>query len=254
MRFIEKTLPEPSCLATARRTATVGGRTIDSDDWGTLPTGCAQALRDRLYADQRGLCAYCGCRIATRPHPETGAEMVPAADRKRPQDGGMSIEHWIPRSGYPNTSDAEKAVCGQHTLEWGNLLGVCVGKAVGPSSAAGHCDHARRDRRLYLHPCQMRTLAARFRCNTESGELRPTRGDDEEATADIQTLNLNLARLKANRAAAINQVRHALMRDDSPRRLRQLWRAATESPLLTAFAPAVASYLDGKLRARGLSP
>lgn len=260
MRFIGKSQSEPPCLASARRDATRGGGTIDANVWGDLPTDCKSALRERLYTDQQGLCAYCAQRIVRRPDPIAGGPTVPAADRRAPERGGMSIEHWVPRSGYAASldraasTDAERAACGKQTLSWSNLLGVCVGRSVvSTNKTDDHCDAARGQKALKLHPCEVPGLAERFRYNTASGEILAAQASDADANNDIDALNLNVSRLKENRRQAIAAIQRRLQGDSTPKSLQRLWREATAANPLPPFAPAVAWYLAKKFRQKGLA-
>ena len=78
-------------------------------------------LRQALVAEQRGLCCYCMGRI----HPKIGS---------------MKIEHWQSRARYPDKQ-----------LDYGNLLGVCLG-GQGQPAHLQHCDTIKGDRDLRFNP------------------------------------------------------------------------------------------------------
>jgi len=143
MRSISKG-SEPPVLADARRTATLDGRHITGDDWPPAGPGGTQDIRDALYAEQAGLCAYCCSRI--RANQGADGVQIPPGNRAVPGAGGMCIEHWMPRHGYPDSDESEREACGRETLSWENLLGVCVGVSIGP-------DQESQSESVTLRPC-----------------------------------------------------------------------------------------------------
>lgn len=239
MRTIEKG-PEPPVLADARRDATRDGRSIRGSDWQPAGAGTLPAIREALVREQLGLCAYC-----------CGPIRLEGKAR-------MQVEHWVPRSGYPDSDEQEKRDCGARALDWGNLLGVCPGTSkslLEPGKSDQHCDVARGQQRLTVPPAQTPRLTARLTVNGTSGELKARDSGDGELGHDIETLGLNVPRLRANRAEAIQQIRIRLRKDDSPKTLLRLWRMATRAGsdrTLPNYAPAVALYLEKKLRSRNL--
>ena len=245
MRSIRKGT-EPRELAETRKTVQLEGRRIVGKDWDALAQGVKQRIRTVLQAEQAGLCAYCCGRITER-----------AGSTSRPNKGGMIVEHWIPRSGYPDSDDKEREACGAKTFEWSNLLGVCVGISLVQGTKERHCGEVRQNYRLMLQPAQLESLERRFRIEKGSGILRPSEDGDTEVENDLQVLNLNTDRLRANRKAAIDKIRDALRRDSSERSLKRLWRLVSEpnpQGLLPPYAPAVSQYLERKLRARNIRP
>ena len=258
MRSITKGT-EPACLTETRRAAPAtddGRRSINKGDYRSLAGECKAKMRAALHVEQSGLCAYCCTKIRADIDPDDPRNRsVPEADRGHPERGGMSIEHWIPRSGFPDSDDEEKAACGEHSLDWSNLLGVCVGVALSPTIRKQlHCDQSRGSIRLSIHPAKNHNVEGRFKYNRSSGKMEPSDPGDAEAKDDIETLNLNTPRLMANRASAIDVVRKKIMRDDSPRNIKKLWRTAnTPGPGGSPpYAPTVAWYLARKLRSRGI--
>ncbi len=225
MRNVAKSQPEPVCLSDARRLARVGGRRVSSEDWDSVHGDCKGRLRERLFRDQKGLCAYCCDRL------RGGHGWLD----HRPDLGGMKIEHWLARSRF-----------GEETLTWSNLLGVCGGR---PSASSGSCDNARGNGDLRCHPVSSPSLHERF-TYTATGEVR---GRDADAAADIDLLNLNHPVLKAGRARVIEALRKALARDDRPgsirRRLASL-RQEDEHGTLPGFVQVAEHYLEKKLRLR----
>ena len=236
---------EPPCLADARRTAKVPTGVISGEDWpSALGPDCNQTLLNALHKEQRGLCAYCWSRIT----PST-------ATQEHPERGGMTVEHWVPRSGYEGDSDGEKVKAGTKALDWANLLGVCVGVVVVGDSKADHCDKSRGNKRLYRHPAKPSNVLGRFRINSADGTLTAIDDDPSHDSNDIKILNLNLGRLKENRRKAIEQTRERIKKDASRQSFLHLWRTATtpdKNGRLPAYAPARCLYLYKKMRARGL--
>src|SRR5688500_15632769 len=104
--------------------ALAGWRSTPNATWDSGDGSTKDACRRSLSREQGGLCAYCQRRIRA----DEMAEGVPT----------MHVEHWEPRS------------TGEMQLTWSNLLGVCNGV----SGTARHCDAARGDRPLFLHPVE----------------------------------------------------------------------------------------------------
>ena len=190
MRRIEKGL-EPPCLADLR--ATPGA------DWTTVTGAQKQELRERSFAEQHGLCAYCMSRL---PSPPGG--------------GTMTIEHFETR-----------ALVRARTFDWNNLLGVCLGdvgvKEGGESDLRErfHCDNYRGKLRptqqaLGLHPAAFPPdVGPCFTCSIQ-GEIRANEQLPEPLRArtneTIERLNLNIARLKRNREEVIARLRAEFQR------------------------------------------
>lgn len=237
VKFIAKSPNEPNCLPNARRTAQIDGRIINGEDWSSVVGGeCKQQIRELLSHDQLGLCAYCCGRITSR-----------AASSSKPEKGGMKVEHWISRH-----EDGSKS------LDWPNMLGVCVGISSGPSILERHCDESRKDLTLHIDPTRQEGLSKRFQYNKLTGFMSPVSDNDPQAEADLETLKLNTPRLKDNRVSAIAVARAALIRSDDRKivsTLKRLFRAATtpDQGKLPPYAPVVALYLAKKLRAHGQS-
>jgi uncharacterized protein (TIGR02646 family) len=128
-------------------------------------------LRKALLKEQGHLCCYCMRRIEDGP-------------------GGMKIEHWAPRRLEP--------------LAYANLLGACDGAEGSPPSGQ-HCDTAKRDQVITLDPrhasCEAQVVF------TASGEAIASAGAPPSVEPDLETLNLNVARLRRGRAGAIEAIR-----------------------------------------------
>ncbi len=239
--------PEPSRLAEARAQYEETYGTVDDNAWTSLDGQCKQAMREQAWDEQGGLCAYC-------MSPLTGTH---AADSRQPQSGGMKLEHFEARN-----------AAGHRTLDWDNLLGVCPGIIVGRSFAGAgtrdegtaHCDTYRGNlptaqQPLSYSPARMPPdVGEHYRYDKVRGEIL---SDDENATKDISRLNLNVARLKRNRMAVIDEIRQQLEKDDSPSRLKVLhqhYARRDADGRLRPYAGVGLWYLKRKLRRHGVSP
>lgn len=215
---------EPECLEVLRETP--------GADWNSVHGDQKQAMRKSAHVEQHGLCAYC-------------MSTLPGDDKK-----GMTIEHFIARA------------AGGALFEWSNLLGVCLGD-VGcrdDEGAGFHCDKYRgyrpvAEQELHVHPARFPPdAAAQFRY-TITGEILPGRGLNAEQQRHVQVtidrLNLNIGRLRRNRAEVLSCLRTALGKCSSNRRVREQARArlAQLDPGLE-YAEVARQYLTRKLAGR----
>ena len=174
-------------------------------DWDSLPAGDKDQVRDALLRDQGHLCAYCQRRIPTR-------------------DERMKVEHWLAQSG------------GKDKLRWGNLLGVCLGDEgaeTGASAGEQHCDTARGDAGLFLHPVEgAGPSAVEHLGYTPEGQVRPRETPQKAAVqADIDALNLNAAPLRRERRIVYEELKRSLDRAKwSAKALRDEYRRARVHP------------------------
>lgn len=176
----------------------------------------------------------------------------------------MTVEHYRTRATAPDM-----------VFEWSNLLGVCPGdvgvKAAERVVSAGevpegvdarfHCDTHRgqirrvEDQELFVDPTRLGDPDATFRY-TLAGEILPAKGVEDHRRDEIATtiarLNLNIWRLKRNRATVYQKVRERVRGEferrsegEARRRLRQ-WM---ESDPAGEYCEVELSYLRGKLRA-----
>lgn len=244
MRSISKGTEPPELTEAkreAKRLARLHKRKIRKEDYELANK---DMVRKALHKEQGGICAYCCCRIDTAD-----------ADRKHPEMGGMSIEHWIPRSGYPDSTEKEKERCGEQCLDWSNLLGVCVGIAVFPDKKDEyHCDQSRGNAHLSIHPAKDSNIESRFKFK-KNGEIEPADRKDTATEKDIERLNLNNDQLVLNRKAAIKFVQQELMKNDSPQNIKRLWKSITkpEADGFRPYAPAARHYLLKKIKAKNIS-
>jgi uncharacterized protein (TIGR02646 family) len=174
-------------------------------DWESLPSADKEEVRHALLRDQGQLCAYCQRRIPTRA-------------------GHMKVEHWQAQSG------------GQDKLRWSNLLGVCLGDEraeTGAPAGEQHCDTARGDAPLFLHPVEGGGGNTREHlAYTFTGEVTPKDTPRRESVRkDIDALNLNAARLRRERRVVYEALKERLERDGWDRKaLRREVAAARIEP------------------------
>jgi uncharacterized protein (TIGR02646 family) len=229
MRRIEKG-KEPSCLEELRGTP--------GADWSSVSGDQKQQMRKHTWAEQRGLCAYCMSRL-----PKDDA-------------ASMKIEHYEARAGAKDKQ-----------FTWSNLLGVCLGDVGIREGEEGaekrfHCDTyrghlAKDDQALHVHPAHHPPDAGTRFSYTTAGEIRPASDlpADESARVEntIRRLNLNIDRLKRNRAAVIDAARKQLQQQKTvtTRHVEQLLQRVTTvdgAGRLPEHVQVAVLYFEKKLR------
>lgn len=176
------------------------------------------ALRTALVAEQRGLCCYCMGRII--------------ADGQR-----MKIEHWQSQAGYP-----------QHQLDYGNLLGACLG---GGAAKPGDqtCDTRKGDLDLKWNPATpLHAIESRISYRN-NGEIR---SNDPQFDGELDVvLNLNVPFLKNNRKGALEAVQKWWQIKRPSRNQVQARITKFDNGIgdLEAFAPVAIWFLKRKLAA-----
>lgn len=184
-----------------------------------------QRLRAVLVAEQRGLCCYCLGRITREP-------------------GKMKIEHWKSQEECERSGDAADALC------YWNLLGACKG-GEGQREDAQHCDTRKGSLPLSRNPAEprdwpviagLRYMATGVVCS-----------DDPQFEEDInRVLNLNAARLKANRRCLLTGFleamgRRAVRQPQVAQWLRE-WSGEDTAGELPEYCEVVAYWLRKRLR------
>lgn len=239
MRNIKKEL-EPTSLLAHRRTP--------GADWNGYKEK-AEAFA-ALCREQGYICAYCMRRIKPqRALRRNNPDQTPREDE--PYRAPYNIEHWIARSHGPESPHAA-AVHKEHEMKWSNLLGVCPGDleagsritaaspgvknvkrqaAIQCSERSRHCcDRSRGKKPLHIHPAlETRPLGELFRYHKD-GRIW---SQDENATRDLESLNLNAWRLKEGRQRVFERIREALPRGEQwtqskLRRELKKWQTRTE--------------------------
>jgi hypothetical protein len=186
--------------------------------------------RRSLCVEQTGLCAFCLGRI--RPRSPTVDPM-----------SGTTLAHVEPLQLAP-----------RRIFDWDNLVGACPGG----SGTARHCDNLQGNRRLYINPASVHALETYIRY-TDRGKLRyvgPTlcgRTPEQIQAEFDDILGLNIERLRANRAAILDEARRAMerlgwSRSNLEHEIRR-WSSPDQAGYTPYFCVAV-SYLQRKLAAQ----
>lgn len=172
-------------------------------------------LRQALVAEQRGICCYCQSRI-----------------RATPED--MKIEHWQCQADFPALQ-----------LDYRNLLGACTGGEGRPAKHQ-HCDTSKGNQPLGFSVCdaahpierQIRFL----------GDGRIEASDTQVGAAIEHVLNLNEARLVANRKATLDGFIQRLPRGQKLDPARELpkWDGSQAGDL-PPFAQVIVYWLNKRL-------
>jgi uncharacterized protein (TIGR02646 family) len=157
------------------------------------------AIRDTLASDQKGLCAYCEMSL---------------------HENNRSVEHFIPCR--------ESTKENNHDLDWQNMLGIC-------RPPGGMKDEDLENPQLLkdlpccgqkkggfipdvrlLNPLNLPTLRL-FKFSSKDGEIRPDKKACEDSGIPIEnvqftidTLELNVQRLKDQRLAVIDEINKEL--------------------------------------------
>lgn len=220
---------EPACM--------VELRTTPGADWGSVHGTQKQAMRDAVYREQGGLCAYCMGRI-------------------KATHSDMKLEHWDAR----NASAA-------HVFAWSNLLGVCLGntKQTDTSQNSQHCDTYRgslntQDQDLNYSPASTPNIETLVGYNRSTGDIRARRGLAADVAAcvedDIATLNLNHGTLQTNRAQVVGVLQQQLASDGSNSNLQRLYTDTyrrSRKGALTPYCGVARWYLRRKARSRNIT-
>ena len=198
------------------------------------------AVRERLVKEQRGLCAFCGCRIFDDPLK-------------------MKIAHWRPRKlkviaaggtvTYPNLPDQ---------LSYWNMLGVCNGNEGQPFEKQ-HCDTHQENNPLAKNPANPDHRIEDFvsfppdgsivssdeQFNKELGCKKP------DGSFDEGVLNLNLTFIRNNRIGELDAFHDGLKKrghlaKSQIQKLLAEWRGDREGEL-PPYAPVIAYWLKKRL-------
>lgn len=153
-------------------------RSTPDASYGSLGTSEKDPLRAALVRDQGFLCAYCQQRI--QPSPDS-----------------MDVEHWLAQSKHK-----------EEDRTWSHMLGVCKGVMKVAGKPVQHCDRARGNSPLFLHPVEgMGPDPCALLHYDEQGRIW---SKDERAQRDIRTLNLDgdeeVNILRSNRKAAAGEL------------------------------------------------
>lgn len=233
MRAITK-LPEPRSLTEYR----AGVDVSYEHAYDEFPDKAA--IRAQLVREQRGLCAFCGCRIFNDPLK-------------------MKIAHWNPRKlkeigadgtvTYPNLQDQ---------LSYWNMLGCCNGNE-GQPPEKHHCDThqgnepitknpanaAHRIEDIVSFPPDGSIVSPDAQFNKELGSRKP------DGSFDRGVLNLNLKFIRNNRIGELDAFQMGLKKrghlgKEQIQKLLSEWRGEVEGEL-KPYAPVMAYWLRKRL-------
>lgn len=194
-----------------------------------LPAEPRKDIREQMWAEQKGLCAYCMCRINS------------------PKD--IRIEHYVARNPEDGEYDAAS------TLDFKNMLGVCYGNSLWPGMEEEDktCDAHRRNVPLTVNPYDVTSI--RKISYTTEGYIT---SDDENIKTDVNdTLNLNCESrsLPKNRKAVLLQVKKEigiLCRNKSRQSylevLEKYYKRYTEQGALIPYCGIVIAWLEKELK------
>ena len=151
-----------------------------------LPAEPMKDIRKQMWTEQKGLCAYCMCKLNS------------------PKD--VRIEHYLARNPKDKEYDAASA------LDYKNMLGVCYGNSLQPGTKEEDktCDAHRGNKSLTVNPYDITSIRKIF--YTSDGYIA---SDDENINIDVNdTLNLNCkARsLPQNRKAVLIQAKKEIQK------------------------------------------
>ena len=161
-------------------------------NWDRPPRPTKESIHDALMREQGFICCYCEARIAK---------------------GNSHIEHFRPKRKFPELQ-----------LDYTNFHCSCQREpSVGEPRHCGYAKGSWFNAELLVSPLAP-DCEDRFRF-TASGEILPRRDDDAGAKETIRRLRLDLPKLRALRAAAVNvlynlattEIRQLLARDTEGR-------------------------------------
>lgn len=233
MRAITK-LMEPASLAQYR----AGADTAYEKAYDEYPD--KKTVRSQLVEEQRGLCAFCGCRIVNDPL-------------------RMKIAHWKPRKlRLTDAHGVETYPILPDQLAYWNMLGCCNGGEGQPPDRQ-HCDTHQGNMPLSKNPANPAHRVEEIISFLTDGSIASSDNQfnrelgcrQAEGTFDRGVLNLNLAFLRNNRVGALDAFKATLIK-------RGHLTKAQVSKLLTewngdqpgelkAYAPVIAYWLKKRL-------
>ena len=198
-------------------------------------------IRDHLWKEQRGLCAFCGFRIFNDPLK-------------------MKIAHWKPRKlkltdengkeSFPNLPDQ---------LSYWNMLGCCNGNEGQPPEKQ-HCDTHQANLPLSRNPADAGHRIEDFVAfgndgsvfSENDGQLNRELGcRKKDGTFEEGVLNLNLSFLRTNRKEVLEGFKDGVLKrgrltKEQIARMLTDWRGDTVGEL-RPYAPVVAYWLRKRL-------
>lgn len=166
-------------------------------NWRRVRPPIKRQIHESLLKEQGFLCCYCEVRVAI---------------------DCSHVEHFRPRETYPDLA-----------LDYANLHCSCQRESSpGEPRRCGHRKGSWFDENLLISP-QASDCEARFRF-TAHGDIFPMTARDAGASATIQKLGLNIDKLRALRASAID----ALF-DESPANISRLLECRMDGKFLPFY-------------------
>lgn len=141
-------------------------------NWNRVDRANKTVIHDALMNEQGHICCYCESRVTSV---------------------NSHVEHFRPRSTYPHLQ-----------LDYSNLHCSCEASS-GEPVRCGHKKGSWFDEKLLISPLQQ-DCGRRFRFNV-NGEILPRSPTDSAANETIKRLGLDLPKLNARRAAAMDKLR-----------------------------------------------
>ncbi len=194
-----------------------------------LPAEPRKDIREQMWAEQKGLCAYCMCKLNS------------------PKD--IRIEHYVAQNPEDGEYDAAS------TLDFKNMLGVCYGNSFWPGMEEEDktCDAHRKNKPLTVNPYDL-TSIRKIRYTTE-GYIT---SDDASIETDVNdTLNLNCESrsLPKNRKEVLLRVKREIWtrcrnktHQSYLEELEKYYKRYTEQGALIPYCGIVIAWLEKELK------
>ncbi|WP_373817344.1 retron system putative HNH endonuclease [Porphyromonas loveana] len=169
-------------------------------------------LRAALLAEQGYICAYCMCRISSTQ---------------------SRIEHVLSRKQYP-----------EKQMDYDNMVICCNGETDGEA----HCDRSKKDNSVSFD-LQDANFIDSISYSSKTGEIRCSQASHQSEMVDY--LNLNHARLKANRRATLEGIIEECNKKrwaTSLKKMLEIWEDKDDQGRYHPYCGIVIYYLKKKLR------
>ena len=162
----------------------------ENSGYDGLPQDTKNAVRQQLLGEQGYLCAYCMQRLENDPLK-------------------TKIEHWHCQENYRNEQ-----------LDYRNMLVVCKGNEGKPPENQ-HCDTKKGSKELHYNPSEKTHYPVFEKHITYSGDgtIKSTKS---ALKTDLEVLNLNYSRLKANRKEVLTGIQQVLSEKSGERTLSEI--------------------------------
>ena len=204
-----------------------------------LHSDVIDAIKQSLYYEQGGLCAYCMRRL----HLDSIER-----DKRLGKQYNMQCEHYIPQHDQQGNDNAALSI------DFNNMLGVCPG---GKDYFAHEfkymiCDQHRKNEALTVDPRSKASMAQiQYKID---GTIYSDNKSINHDLNDVLNLNCSEARLKQDRLMAVRQFQQAVLKkykSNVKSFTREQWRKVTEhyisgnkDGLLTEYAGIIRFYAE----------